>query len=60
MRVFYRLAPIAQIGPNFYYILGLENSINMKLKPGLRNENIRLHAKFQVDPTQKGSNLDKK
>ena len=34
-----------------FYILGSENSINMKLKLGLRNENITLIAKSQVYPT---------
>ena len=53
VRVFYRPAPkpflpkLALI----FYISGLENGINMKFGPGLGNDNLRLHAKFQVDLT---------
>ena len=34
-----------------FYISDLENGIDLKFGPGLDIDNLRLHAKFQVDPT---------
>ena len=45
-----QIASFAQISPNIL-ISGLKNGINLKVWPGLGNNNFRLHAKFQVAPT---------
>ena len=53
-------AYILQTGPKspflpklalIFYISGLENGIDLKFGPALGNDNLKLHAKFQVDPT---------